>query len=120
MRDGKKDVFIVNADGSDERNLTPQADESWDADVSASKDGKRVLFSSWRDGKFSIYSVDADGANLTRVTIGDTNDRRPRFSPDGKRIAYDRAPLQGGATRLWLMNADGSDAKPLLDPNRGR
>ena len=112
-RAGKKDIFIANPDGSDELNLTPKSDESWDTDVSASKDGKLVVFASWLDGRCAVWSVEADGSNLTQLTTGQTQDRRPHVSPDGKLIVFDRSH-DGGSSRLWIMNADGSNARPLL------
>ncbi len=113
-RDGKRDIFLADADGSEERNLTPAEDDSWDIDASASKDGKRIVFASWRDGRCNIWSVDVDGSNLTRLTDTAAQDRRPRLAPDGKSIVFDRSD-DSGASRLFWMKADGSGAKPLLE-----
>ena len=52
----------------------------------------------------SIYRL--SGAHLTRLTR-DTDDNRPRFSPDGARIAF------GHARGLWVMNADGTGRRAV-------
>lgn len=112
-RAGKRDLFIANADGSDERPLTND-DESWEVDASGSRDGKTVVFASWRDGKCNIYSIDSNGSSLKQLTDTDEQNRRPRLSPDGKRIAFDRTDANG-TTRIWIMDANGKGAHPLFD-----
>lgn len=114
QRDGQQDILIANADGSEERNLTPARDDSWDADASASLDGERIVFARWRNGQSDIWTVNADGSGLTQLTDGPEQDRRPRFSPNGKSIVFDRAGADGNS-RLWIMKANGKSAAPLLD-----
>ena len=58
--------------------------------------------------------MDADGENLTQLTRGEMEDHRPRFSPDGERIVFDRSH-RGGESRIWIMDADGANARLLLD-----
>ena len=113
-RNDQQDIFVANPDGSDERNLTPAVDGSWDADASASKDGELVVFARWREGQSDIWSVRANGSDLKQLTEGEAQDRRPRVSPNGKSIVFDRAGADGNS-RLWIMNVDGTSAAPLLD-----
>lgn len=63
------------------------------------------------DGAPEIFTVDADGANLRRLTNHKAIDVSPSWSPDGKRLAFvsDRT----GAPQVYLMNADGSGQKRL-------
>jgi hypothetical protein len=59
-----------------------------------------------------IYLADADGGNPRAILAGDTVDRYPWFSHDGRTIAFVRGPDQFQA--LMVMNADGSNVRQLL------
>jgi Tol biopolymer transport system component len=106
-------IFLADSTGVKLKNLSLGAHDSFDPAVSA--DGKKIAFSSEGD----IWVMNADGSNRIRVTrtvnassgIISTN---PAWSPDGKRIAFVIS------TGLWehqifVMNADGSDVKPLTE-----
>jgi Tol biopolymer transport system component len=66
-----------------------------------------IVFVSTRDGNPEIYSVKADGTNLTRLTNNPANDDAPVWSPDGKRIAF--ATDRDGSWEIYVMNADGTN-----------
>ena len=66
-----------------------------------------IVFVSTRDGNPEIYSVNADGTNLTRLTNNPANDDAPVWSPDGKRIAF--ASDRDGSWEIYVMNADGTN-----------
>ena len=53
-----------------------------------SPDGDRIAFQSYRDGTWHIWSMAADGSDLTQHTIGPFDHREPHWSPDGTRIAF--------------------------------
>lgn len=72
-----------------------------------SPDGQRIAFWSPRAGGLpDIYTVERDGANLTRLTDHSTADGYPAWSPDGTRIAF--ASERDGDWEIYVMNADGS------------
>jgi TolB protein len=62
----------------------------------------RIAFSSFRDGNFEIYTVNADGTDPTRVTNETPFDGGPAWSADGTKIVF--ASVFG----IQVMNADGS------------
>ena len=66
-----------------------------------------IVFVSTRDGNPEIYSVNADGTNLTRLTNNPANDDAPVWSPDRERIAF--ASDRDGSPEIYVMNADGTD-----------
>ena len=66
-----------------------------------------IVFVSTRDGNPEIYSVNADGSNLTRLTDHPANDDAPVWSPDRKRIAF--ASDRDGSLEIYVMNADGTN-----------
>src|ERR687884_154606 len=79
-------------------------------DLSLSPDGRTVLFSlSTSDlprakRTTRVWIMDADGANARELTHGDS-DSSPRFSPDGRQLAF----LRGG--NLYLLPLGGGEAK---------
>lgn len=54
-----------------------------------------------------IYVASPDGANRTQLTRNEDFDLSPTFSPDGTKIAFDRAAVMDQAD-IWVMHADGS------------
>ncbi|HNV73088.1 MAG TPA: amidohydrolase family protein [Gemmatimonadaceae bacterium] len=79
---------------------------SW-MSVDVSPDGARLVVDLLGD----IYTIPATGGSATRLTSGMAHDAQPRWSPDGRRIAFisDRS----GGNNLWVMAADGSDTLQL-------
>jgi len=66
-------------------------------------------------GTFQIFTMNADGSNVKKLTSHEGFSLRPAWSPDGERIAFARfreAPI--GSTTLWVINADGSNERPLI------
>jgi len=72
-QDRTDDIWIMNADGSDQRNLTENVWE-WEKHPSWSPDGNRIVFWSNRDGRKQLYIMDADGRNVRNISD----------SPDGE------------------------------------
>jgi Tol biopolymer transport system component len=67
----------------------------------------KIVFVSDRDGNPEIYSCDADGSNIKRLTNSAGDDEQPAWSPDGTRIAFMSA--RTGVPEIYIMNADGSN-----------
>lgn len=95
-----------------------------DADPQFSPDGQRLLFRSNRSGAWELHTADLEGRNAAQLTRDDTNNTvnpheyggegPPRWSPDGKHIVWMRKFPERGHD-LWVMDADGTNAKPLTD-----
>ena len=65
-RDGKNEIYVMDADGSNVKRLTNNMSD--DGNPRWSPDGRKILFDSERDGNGEIYVMDADGSNQSRVT----------------------------------------------------
>jgi len=75
--------------------------------VDVSPDGQSVAFDLLGD----IYVVSIDGGDAEAINSGHAWAIQPRFSPDGSEIAF--TSDAGGGDNIWIMNADGSDARQL-------
>ncbi len=58
-----------------------------------------------------IWVVSAEGGEPRQLTRGDGSDTRPRWSPDGKSLAF--ISTRGGNSQVWILPLDGGEARPL-------
>ena len=66
-RDGNKEIYVMDADGRNQRRLTKNRHQDWEP--SWSPDGKRIVFASPRAGNKKIYVMNANGArHIGRLT----------------------------------------------------
>jgi imidazolonepropionase-like amidohydrolase/Tol biopolymer transport system component len=75
--------------------------------VDVSPDGRMIAFDLLGD----IYTMPIGGGRATRIASGMAYEVQPRFSPDGRLIAF--TSDRGGGDNIWLMNADGSNKRQL-------
>ncbi|MDQ2700984.1 MAG: hypothetical protein M3Y23_06615, partial [Actinomycetota bacterium] len=82
-----------------------------DASATLPGDNGRIVFVSDRDGNNEIYSMAADGSDVTRLTTNAADDRDPAVSGDGARIAF--TSDRDGDDEIFVMDIDGSDVTNL-------
>jgi Tol biopolymer transport system component len=79
------DIYTAKPDGSDLRRLTNYG--VYTAEAVVSPDGRRIVFTSLKDGDLDIYTMNVDGTDVRRLTTTPGYDGGPWWSPDGTQIA---------------------------------
>ncbi len=112
-RDGNNEVYIMNADGSLQTNLTNNP--ASDLCPAISSDGDKIVFLSNRDSNQDIYLIDIDGTNIQRLTTSTVPIEHPSWSYDCSKIYFIKD--YGNRTEIWRMNYDGSNQQQLTNNN---
>jgi Tol biopolymer transport system component len=123
------DIYTARADGSDVKPLTRTP--GYDAEATISPDGKRIVFTSVRDGDLEVYSMNLDGSKIKRLTHEKGYDGGAFYSPDSKQIVYrahhPKDPkeieryemllaeglIEPKSLEIMIMNADGSNQREV-------
>ena len=122
-------IYYATEEGEILKDLTPW--KGYNAEATISADGRKIVFTSSRDGDLDIYTMNADGTDVKQLTHELGYDGGPTFSPDGQWIVY-RARHPRGADEvaryksllasdlvsplemdLYVMRADGSDQQQI-------
>jgi serine/threonine protein kinase/Tol biopolymer transport system component len=109
VANGHSDIWIMNGDGSGQRQLT--SDPTKNADPVVSPDGRYIVFVSARHGLPSLWRMDVDGGNVKQLS--DHEDYQPHFTPDGKWIIFDS--WRSGKRNMWKVPIDGGTPTQLSD-----
>jgi len=130
---GDYDIYAATPDGKNIKNLTHSP--GYDAEATISPNGKRIVFTSERDGDLDLYSMDTNGKNIKRLTHEPGYDGGAYYSPDNKMIVYRGSHPTSPAEikkakdllaehlvvpitfEVWVMNADGSNKRQVTKLN---
>ena len=125
LDEGYTHLFVLPADGSAPRQIT-HGDYNHDGTPVWTPDGSALLFSANRHDDWplsplntEIYRVDIDSRGITTLTDREGPDGSLALSPSGDRVAYtgfDDREQGYQVTRLYVMNADGNNAR-VITPN---
>ena len=120
--DGKTetDIYTIPAAGGEEKRITQGG---FNDGPEYSPDGKHIWFNSTRSGQMQVWRMNRDGSDPVRMTHTDRQNWFGHVSPDGKRVvylSYRRDDLEAAEhlpnmqVELWIMDADGQNARCLL------
>jgi serine/threonine protein kinase/Tol biopolymer transport system component/tetratricopeptide (TPR) repeat protein len=107
---GQADIWIMNADGSGQRQLTHSATRSYSPAVSP--DGRTVVFHSNRGGNWNIWKMDRDNRTPVQLTSGTRDSNWPQFSRDGKFVLFHHTGLNA-MFNIWRVPVSGGIAEQL-------
>ncbi|MBI3586347.1 MAG: PD40 domain-containing protein, partial [Ignavibacteriales bacterium] len=125
------DIYTANADGTNLKILT--ASKGYDAEATIAPNGKKIVFTSSRNGDLDLFTMNLDGTGIKQITNDIGYDGGANFSWDGKRVVY-RAyhPKEDSAVteyksllaeelvkpskmEIFICNADGRNKKQLTN-----
>lgn len=107
------EIYKADVDGSHIERLTRSP--GYDAEGVFSADGKKILFTSIRDGDLELYTMSADGKNQKRLTFTKGYDGGGFYSPNGKQIVWRGFHDEKGNAQLYVADKDGKNIKQITD-----
>lgn len=108
-KDGNPDIYVLTLATGAFRRLTTHG--GIDTEPTWSPTGREIAFISDRTGSPQLHVMDAEGANVRRVSQGGFL-TQPRWSPRGDLIAY---TAREGRHNIWVVAPDGSQARRLTN-----
>jgi len=122
-RSGTKQVYVMDLDGSDQKQLT--SDIKVLSAPAISPAGNRIAFVGMTDSASQVFAIGVNGGSPRALTTSANSKRQPGFSPDGKKLSY----IEAG--RVFVAELNGGNPDPVLpteqemamainDPSGGR
>ncbi|GAB4236758.1 MAG: hypothetical protein Tsb0034_11570 [Ekhidna sp.] len=109
-RNGQNDVFTIDLDGSNPKNLTQLASYNQKPDVSG--DGT-ILFVSRQEGNQDIYRMSVKGDEIQNLTGSTDLENYPKLSPDGSKVLYSKSN-SGSKSEIWIKELNSDKSYPLI------
>jgi Tol biopolymer transport system component len=108
--DGDAEIFVMNADGSDQTQLT--FNDVRDEVPTWTPDGRIVWSQRTGVGQWDLWIMNADGSNQHQLTSLDGAELWPSVSPQGNRLAF-AANYLDGRLHIFTMRLDGTDIRQV-------
>ena len=104
---GNSDLWIMNADGTNQKQLT--SDDADDYGPCVTPDGRYIFFGSKRGQLPGVWRMDIDGNNLKQIT--DSEDYLQDITPDGKWVIF--TSWRTAKLSLWRVSIDGGQPEQI-------
>ena len=102
-------ILLMQADGSRPRQVIAGTSET---NAEASPGGESLVFMSWDENNWNVYSANLDGSGLRALTLNPANDGLPTWSPDGRYVAF--VSDRDGAWAVWTVRRDGTRLRRMF------
>jgi Tol biopolymer transport system component len=109
---GADDIWIMNNDGTNVKQLTVDAGTNYDSAVTP--DGRYIVFNSERSGQPNVWRMDLDGGNAIQLTSG-PGDFNVSLTPDSKWVFFDSTA--SGKPEIWKVSIDGGEPVKITERN---
>jgi len=114
MQDGNAEIYIMDADGGNQRNLTKHP--SLDSSPQWSPDSTQIVFVSNREKIENVYVMKLTDGKITRISHGENGGALgPLWSPDGCYIVYQERIVDSKGINLVRVLPDGTEPTKLTD-----
>jgi Tol biopolymer transport system component len=102
------DIWLMDMERDTQTRLTSEAENSWPIWTA---DGKKIVFSSKRDGEYNLYATPADGSGtIERLTTSKNWQAATSCAPDNRLLTFSQVSSETGAD-IWLLPLEG-ERKP--------
>jgi len=107
------EIFVTDTLGSYHTRITNRIGNDGALDISP--DGKTIACHYFINGKADIYTMSLDGSGIKKLTSDTLDNRWPRWTPDGKYIAYTRVAENSD---IWFMDINGANQKQYVTSSK--
>lgn len=103
------EIFVTDTLSSYHTRLTNRIGNDGALDISPN--GKTIAFHYFLNGKADIYIMDIEGNDIKQLTSDTLDNRWPRWTPNGKHLAYTRVAENSD---IWIMDKNGNNKKQYV------